>query len=168
MIFSRGNYIINRRKLQCGICNLECEIFLQQKIPRSFAGENFFVMTLSDPLSRKFLSQKFSSRLHTADIQSANADVNRVNNHARREFDRLANVALRLSNERGDVTAVTQNNFARNFQAAIFVVFEQMLHGYALQNFDEFPRLEEPFDNPINNFVVDNQFSVVAEHGTHD
>ena len=91
-----------------------------------------------------------------------------MNNHARGEFDCLADVALRLPNQRRNVVAVTEDDFARDFQAVVFAAFEQVLNRDTFKRLDKFACLENSLDDALNNFVVDNQLAVVTEHRPHD
>lgn len=100
--------------------------------------------------------KKSAANLLRLNIKSFDAYIDRVNNHARSELDCLTNFALRLLNQRRNMVAVAQNDFAGNCQAVILVALEQVLDCDVFQTLDEFPRPDNSFDDGLNNFVVDN------------
>ena len=62
------------------------------------------------------------------DVESLNAYIHGVNNHARCKLDGVADMTLHLTNQRWDMTAIAQNDFARDSQASVLVVLEDVLN----------------------------------------
>ena len=69
-----------------------------------------------EPLSPSRLSEScLQQAAHLLlNVEGANVNIDGVNEHTRREFDCLANIALRLANQRRNVVAVAQDDFAGN------------------------------------------------------